>query len=403
MEQRISESNTETVRTVSGSKWGATSAIELEIELEIGIAEGDWRYMFTQPRAFWADGEQIFVLDEAEARVSVYDRSGTHLRSFGRPGPGPYELQNPVGLAVTLTGEVFVSGEDGGARARITVFDQAGSPTAGWFADPAGERVRVLAAWLRLTDSGLAVGVTQIPLDIRQQGFSTRFGWQFFNEEFAHGDPWFAGENPEEPATLIRTARSGFSLERPVPFSVARPIIAVSNSGDVIWGYPHRYSFRIEHVDGTVTIVERATEATAVNPEEAEYYRRLLVMNYQRGDPSFSWDGATMPSTKPWYSSFHIDDVNRLWVAREVASDKVQGCTPIDFEMTPGTRVPCWRRRYEFDIFELDGSYLGAIVWPPELDLITTPFFGDATVVGYHETITGTPTVRVYRMRIPSE
>ncbi len=44
-----------------------------------------------------ADGS-VFVLDGLKAVVQVFDRDGTHLRTIGRRGRGPGELEGPTGL-----------------------------------------------------------------------------------------------------------------------------------------------------------------------------------------------------------------------------------------------------------------------------------------------------------------
>ena len=41
------------------------------------------------------DGD-VFVLDELNLVVQVFDQTGTHLRTIGRQGQGPGEIQGPI-------------------------------------------------------------------------------------------------------------------------------------------------------------------------------------------------------------------------------------------------------------------------------------------------------------------
>ena len=50
----------------------------------------------------------IHVLDADAKRVVVFDSTGRHLRTFGRPGQGPGEYQFPLRLDVTSDGHVTV-------------------------------------------------------------------------------------------------------------------------------------------------------------------------------------------------------------------------------------------------------------------------------------------------------
>lgn len=67
--------------------------------------------------------DNLYVLDQGNARVVVFDSAGRHLRTFGRRGRGPGELTLPQRMTVTLGDEVVVS--DPGRRA-FSVFGADG-------------------------------------------------------------------------------------------------------------------------------------------------------------------------------------------------------------------------------------------------------------------------------------
>ncbi|MBW3551931.1 MAG: hypothetical protein KY466_00400 [Gemmatimonadetes bacterium] len=74
-----------------------------------GASEGPESFYRVGPGVAAVDGGgRIHVLDEESHRVVVFDSSGDHLRTLGRKGGGPGELEFPSSLAVTPEGVVGV-------------------------------------------------------------------------------------------------------------------------------------------------------------------------------------------------------------------------------------------------------------------------------------------------------
>jgi DNA-binding beta-propeller fold protein YncE len=96
----------------------------LEEDLSIGespTGEGD--YLFSQIRGMAVDDAgNIYVLDSKEKQVLVFDKTGSHLLTFGRAGQGPGEFGSPLTLEVTNRGEVVV--ED--IRSHLVYFSTEG-------------------------------------------------------------------------------------------------------------------------------------------------------------------------------------------------------------------------------------------------------------------------------------
>jgi hypothetical protein len=95
----------------------------------------------------------LYVLDAGNYTVSVFDREGRHLRSFGRRGAGPGELEFPSDMAVSRTGEVAVYDF---ARRALALFDADGSFT-GTFPLPGPLQRQVVL----LDDGRIAAAVTE--------------------------------------------------------------------------------------------------------------------------------------------------------------------------------------------------------------------------------------------------
>ena len=87
----------------------------IEEELSIGEVEGREEYMFSRAWYIAVDNEErIYVMDQGGSQVKVFDKNGTFLRSIGKRGQGPGELQNPNEIFLTdnnqLVFEDFIRG-----------------------------------------------------------------------------------------------------------------------------------------------------------------------------------------------------------------------------------------------------------------------------------------------------
>jgi streptogramin lyase len=68
----------------------------------------------------------VYVANQANARVDKYASDGTYIQSFGSRGSAAGQLGLPVGVAVAANGQVWVSDFDS-SRGRITIFNADGS------------------------------------------------------------------------------------------------------------------------------------------------------------------------------------------------------------------------------------------------------------------------------------
>jgi sugar lactone lactonase YvrE len=76
---------------------------------------------------------EIFVADGhdegSNMRIVKYSRDGTFIKSWGKPGAGPGELNVPHGLAFDSKGRLFVADR---ANNRLQIFDQDGNVLGEW-------------------------------------------------------------------------------------------------------------------------------------------------------------------------------------------------------------------------------------------------------------------------------
>ena len=88
---------------------GVPTRIEVTQDLCIGDEEGIEDFVFSQIRSVQVDEEEnIYVLDSREVCVKVFDRNGKHLRTFGKRGQGPGEIQSPTRMYLTAGKEILI-------------------------------------------------------------------------------------------------------------------------------------------------------------------------------------------------------------------------------------------------------------------------------------------------------
>jgi hypothetical protein len=88
---------------------GLPSTLVLKPDLVIGRESGDENYMFSELRSVQVDDQgNIYALDMKEVNVRVFDRTGRHLRTFGKKGKGPGEIDAPLRMEMTPAGQLVI-------------------------------------------------------------------------------------------------------------------------------------------------------------------------------------------------------------------------------------------------------------------------------------------------------
>jgi hypothetical protein len=88
---------------------GNPTQMRITKELVIGKSSGQDEYMFGEARGVAVDDfGRIFVLDSKQTLIRVYDRDGVYLKTLGRKGQGPGELQTPQHIFSTWQKEIMI-------------------------------------------------------------------------------------------------------------------------------------------------------------------------------------------------------------------------------------------------------------------------------------------------------
>lgn len=400
--ERTSADGVETVRTVSGSRWGANAT--LVENLAIGEEIGDDAYLLGSVNRAWATDDRVYLIDAQIPAVRAFDSRGRHLYDVGRPGQGPGEYGMPTDLAVTTDGRIIVADAMG---SRLNIYGADAELVEDW---PLGSPKSGLSLVLSYDD------------EVYAQAWSLddeRLGMQAIGPEGPTSELVFPPAIEHEPQTVS----VGKGLGMIVPFSPGYTW-AFAPGGEMIAGVGDAYRFEIRTADGRVVAVERAEEPTSVSADEANFVADWASSSLRQMNPDLSISSADVPTHKPAFSTFYPDRAGRVWVTRQQPGRPDPGCIETEFAAPPqllafteigtyyairgksarwtpdGFDAECWTDTFVFDVFDVrTGDFLGTIA-PPEVGFRALLFADDETVLAAVMDEAGTVRLKRYRLQI---
>ncbi len=406
----------ETVRTVSGSRWGGEG--RLVEELAIGEEAGDEAYLFGSISAAWATADRIYVVDSQVPAVRAFDHQGSFLFDIGRAGQGPGEYGSPIGIGVRPNGDILVSDLQG---ARMNVFDAEGQPIDDWsLGSPQA------ALGLQITyDGEIYTRMLEMPDEMTTGAFrNLREGMRPVSPGGEMGEPVFPPEIEFEPPT-VEIELGGNSMSMSIlPFTPSYQW-GFAPGGEMIAGVGNEYRFEIHAPTDRQIVVEKTWDPVAVDPGERGFRAELAASRFRQMAPDFVIPESDVPPTKPAFTRLLPDRSQRIWVVRQGPSVPDPTCAEgsagegvaIMIGAGGGTNVvrggsvvggmggleeedeqECWANTHVFDVFDIGtGEFLGTVP-APEAGFTRPLFAMNDTVVAAVADELGTVRLKKYRL-----
>lgn len=275
-------------------------------ELSIGGAEAQGNNAFSQIRTFAIDdAENVYVLDSKEAHIKIFDKNGKYIRTFGRSGQGPGELELPQSISINKTTKEIIVQE---ISRRLSIFALDGkflrnlSLKETW-----GLRVR--------TDSRGYIYVTEGVVDPK--------GSQYLFKKF--------GPDMKLIAILSKT---------PAPTPVAlNPFMAIAyweidQDDKIVYGYPEDYEIQVFNLQNKlIKRISRKYDPVEVTEDEKKEQTKDTPPGI-----NIKFD---FPKYHSAYRRFFLDDQNRIFVQ--------------SWEKTEGGK------KFLYDIFDEEGKFLARV------------------------------------------
>ncbi|MYG80462.1 MAG: hypothetical protein F4187_01210 [Gemmatimonadetes bacterium] len=342
------------VRTNSGSVWGADATLVPEVS--IGELEGPEEYLFGAVASIAVDDDHnVYVLDWQTQEILQYDAFGDYAGMLARRGEGPGELALADRMAFLPDGRLVVPDQ---RNARINLFGPGANQREEWPLrnyNPAGSH----RVW---TDTAGHTYTLHLAV-------SARGSDMFAGVIIVHGPDGTHLDTIQSPAAGFERAELSATVTAPsgglgfrtalVPFS-PEVLWAGHPHGGIVSGISSDYSIDLQ-VGGRVLRIERAVDPIPVSPTERDQHRDSITEDLRHSVPDWEWNGPPIPETKPVFKSLHSGRDGRIWV--ELTSELQDASDP-----SSGEQV-------RFDVFEPDGTYLGAVNTPADFRASINPVF----------------------------
>lgn len=253
------------------------------------------------------EGGDIYALDRKEARISVFNSQGALVRTVGKKGLGPGELQGPRDIRITPQKEIMIT--DGGARQLV-------------FFTLEGQFLRnVSTARLQFFNRPRADSRGDIVADV-----------SVVDQEYT------AQLKKLGPALEPKFTVSSVALLKYPNFNPFFPRFTyeIGQDGIIVWGLPTRYEIHIWSPEGKALrkIVKRYDPVVITEDEKKERAKDLLSSGI-----NIIW-----PKSHNAFDFLFLDDEGRIVVR---TYEKLQG-----------------KKVFYHDVFDSEGRYIAKVVLP---------------------------------------
>lgn len=325
------------------------------VDLRIGAMEGAGADVFGRIGGIALDeAGRLFVLDNQASEVRVFDESGRHDFSFGRPGAGPGELASPCCIAFGPDGRLWVRDNGNGRYVAFAVDGREATPVT-----TVRMRHGDVNRWTPTTfdEDGRVIDIGMRPDPATGQAVPTRF------HTAADDGDGFELPLPSAPEGAIPMhtveVRIGESMGRRFfhPPYGPRHLFAHGPGGRFAEAISSDYQVRWYAADGEVlrTIERPGARGPALTPQQRARADSTISADERRFSTSMPFG---VPDRAQPLADLRFDEAGRLWVQLTVQ---------------PGEP----RRAH---VYDESGRHVETVEWPAGVDLFVGAVRSDMLV-----------------------
>ena len=289
----------------------------LEEDLTLGKKEGSEEYLFERVRNIDIDkDDNIYVLDSMAVQIKIFDKNGKLIKTFGREGQGPGEMQNPRFIQITSKEEVMVF--DPGTR-RLLFFSMEGK-------------------YLRQTSTA-KIAYPMHPIKLDSRGELTALlvppppmGGIELKKFDSNLDLLMMIYKTEKDDSYLRRERTPWQPDL---------LCVVAQNDNIVWAYPKKYEFQVLNPEGKlISKIIKDHESVNVTEEDQERYMERYERILSRLPmPRYK---IIFPDYFPAFSDMSVDEEGRIFLRTyERVKDK--------------------ENFYYFDVFDSEGKYIAKV------------------------------------------
>lgn len=269
----------------------------------VGEAEGPVEYVFGQISAVAVDSQgQIFVADPQAKEIRLFSEAGVYQRRFGRDGEGPGEFRHISGLAVAPDGIGALDGQLG----RVTVFDSSGTVLRS-FRLARSYMVLESHAVMAFDSAGRFFDRARLARrpDIDSIGVIT------YTATGVVSDTVVLATVVQDQLTIERDGRPYMSVPRPY---APRPSLTFGPDGTTYFARGGEYRVDVYSADGDlVRVIQRPVQRLPVSDAERDSAIAFIERTFEEGGGEVP-GSVDLPELKPAIVGLEVDSEGNLWV-----------------------------------------------------------------------------------------
>jgi len=280
---------------------GQIEHFELIVVDSIGVEMGDSNYVFgtLQALTHGPDG-LVYALDMLDCCMKVFSPEGEFVRRISGEGSGPGEISNPIAMAVTGNGRIFVSSPGGGL---INCF-----LTTGEWEGIAAEFNYGVPMTMIGVDGNAYIGI-RLSTEPVNEVWSCAFSIGRYEESSEPAVLYFTDSFPFDPADLTTTLRK----------SLFGYTCAADRNGNVYFAplSSEKYEITVFSPEGdTLLEISRDAERIAKSEEEIQLEKEWVEVLFGGHDAGSMVVEYNPDPCRNMIADIGVDSEGRIWVRR---------------------------------------------------------------------------------------
>lgn len=180
---------------------------------------------------------------------------------------------------------------------------------------------------------------------------------------------------PDDSEPLQASTPDGSSRTMTTRPWSANSVSAVNPTGGIVVGPGQDYVLYRLLTGGKPMRIEREFTPVPVSETERSERTAQIAQSMRRLDPSWNWTGSPIPAAKPAYERVLMGEDGRIWVKVFTTAETIpeaERATPRPNPNGPPPIVLSTREPTVYDVFEVDGRFLGRVKLPARTRVIRT-------------------------------
>lgn len=307
------------VMNTGPARWVGESGWQLELVQTITGTEGTESELINPQSLAVDDWGRVYVVDEKPRVIKVYGADGEFIRTIGQEGEGPGEFR--VGFIAVHQGQVVVHDP---MVARTSVWDTTGTFLRSWNSS--------CCFWtdIQVDRQGRIYVPTMFPTEPGAVSRGTPYvRWTM--QGVAVDTVWVPRDDSRAKFWTVSSSEGGRNVARmmmSVPLT-PRIVSALNPDGGIVYGWSERYQLAVSAGAGDTSMVfGRAWTPAAVTGERKQHEVDLLVARFrEQADEANlrqTFKADDIPGTAPAFIGIHVDRQGHRWVRLDPGTDSTR-------------------------------------------------------------------------------